>query len=152
MSSEETCGNIKALKAAKIESLCNTCRKKSSCLYSYSSDLIGKKVKVPGVRIEHITGVCLHGYEKIRTVDRAGEEINPSHPNEGNLSPRLHGAKVKDRCLECPVEVKDGCERRQELDKLTDISQKAGTWIEFKVVCCNQSERLYQISEPRKWV
>ena len=136
-SSAETCKNIKALEDLKIESLCLTCssRDKENCVESYASDLIAE-METQGVR-EHITGVCLQ-YKKVRTVDRAGEQVNPHHPNEGNLSPRLHEAKVQDRCVTCPPFVKSNCERRQRLDKLTDVSQKAGKWVEFKVICCKR--------------
>lgn len=98
---------------------------------------------------EHITGVCF-SYKKVRIVDRTGEQTNPYHPDVGNLSPRLHEANVEDRCITCPPFVKSSCERRQRLDALTDISRKAGRWVEFKVICCPQKLDLVSIRLPNQ--
>ena len=149
--SEETCGNIKALRAAKIKSLCLTCKNSPACSDAFASDLIGEAETQSDKK--HITKVCFD-YEKVRTFDRAGEETNPEHDEFGNLSPRLHEAKVEDRCVTCPPFTKSNCQRRQRLDKLTDISQKAGRWVEFQVVHCDRelvSIRLpNQPSEPER--
>ncbi len=148
--SEETCGNIKSLKAFKILSLCLSCKNYSGCGYRLASDLIGK-IKLPGVRQEHIITACF-SYQKVRTFNhRTGEEVFNKHlPVVGNLQPQLWEASVKNLCSSCPSEVKGGCERHKDIDNLAAASHHANTWVEAQVVCCNQSERLYQISEPTK--
>ncbi len=146
---EETCGNIKSLNAFNIKSLCHTCSNKLMCPYEFASNLIGE-MKTPGMRQEHIIIDC-HSYKKQKLINTpGGEEIATNFPVIGSLRPRLWEASVEDLCRKCPPEVKNDCVRHQRLDNLTDISVSAGTWIQAQVVCCNQSERLYQISEPRK--
>ncbi len=146
--SEEKCGNIKSLDAFNIRSLCETCRHSHGCGYRFASDLIGE-LKTPGVRQEHIIVEC-HLYEKYKTIDTLGIELPDDHPVVGSLRPYLWEANVKDVCACCPSEVKDGCERHKRLDDLADTSWAAETWVQGQVVCCNQSERLYQISEPKR--
>jgi hypothetical protein len=149
-SSEETCGNIKSLAVNKIQSLCKTCRNELSCPYHLASDLIGE-LKTPGVRQQHIIKACFL-YQKVRVVSFRGEEFDTPGPVVGNLQPQLFQAEVKDLCGCCPIEIKHDCTRHRHLNDLANTSHVAGTWVEGQVVCCNQSERLYQISEPKKSV
>ncbi|TSC84221.1 MAG: hypothetical protein G01um101413_516 [Parcubacteria group bacterium Gr01-1014_13] len=146
--SEETCQNIKSLKEHKIQSLCKSCRNELGCAYHMASDLIGE-FKTPGVRQEHIIKTCF-SYQKLRIFSHRGEEFDPTKPTIGNLQPQLFNAEVKDLCACCPSEMKGDCTRHRHLNDLANTSYMAGTWVEGQVVCCNQSERLYQISEPKR--
>ena len=147
--SEETCANIKTIQANKIKALCETCRYGRGCGYQLASDLI-RRLKTPGVRQEHLIVEC-HLYRKVRVVDgENGNEIETEYPEVGSLRPRLWDAQIADPCATCPSDVKGGCERHARIQDLASASFIAKTWVQAQVVCCNQSGRLYQISEPSR--
>jgi len=77
-SDEETCDNVSSLNAFRIESLCDTCKKRPSCSYAYASDLIAER-KMPGVSQDHITDGCLE-YKKVLTLSYRGERGSPRPP------------------------------------------------------------------------
>lgn len=155
MLSEETCENIKALNALKVKSLCLTCSKRSDCSYRKTSDMIGESER-PGVRMEHIIGVCFLHEEEVpkvsyRTVSHRGEDAPIFHPNHGNLEPRLREAKVEECCVGCKPEVKSNCDRRIKLDNLAESSMQAGTWVKALVIGCSETNGPHRLIWPSEW-
>lgn len=147
--SEEKCHNIKSLKTFNIESLCYTCERQLRCAFQLASDLISQ-LSVSGVRQEHIIVEC-HLYERLKSWSLSdGKELPNDFPTVGSLRPFLWDASIIDLCPCCPAELKDGCQRHKLLADLASTSLGANTWVQGQVVCCNQTERLYQISEPKK--
>ena len=136
--SNVTCQQTLKLVENGITGLCACCLNRPGCADAVATEFIDK-LMAPGVHRVYLFSRC-DNY----TADPKRKDA----PLTGDLEPELFQAGITDRCCACPPSVKSDCGTRYQLDRLTAASIARSGFLQARMVCCNQAERLYQISEP----
>jgi hypothetical protein len=124
---------------ADVGPLCASCTRRGGCVRELAAKNLGERMDDGAYQLQ-----LLHECEDY-------ENDGTGKGRQGSLRPQMFEAGIRDLCCGCPSAKDGACRKRTELNELTRVSMKDGTYVHVAVIACKpQSKGLHQISEPRK--